>query len=113
MSKLYTLRRSLQKPGASYYQKGRYLYTLAFLMLFSCFTAFGQTTISGTVKDAGGLAMPGVSIKVKGGQNGAVTDDNGKFSLKVDPKATLIFAYIGYLSKEVSVAKWSTKLALN
>ncbi|MFC3563689.1 carboxypeptidase-like regulatory domain-containing protein [Pedobacter jamesrossensis] len=77
------------------FQNGRFLYSLAFFMLFSCFAAFAQTTISGTVKDAGGLVMPGVSIKVKGSQNLTVTDDNGKFSLKADARYKwFILAYL-------------------
>jgi TonB-linked SusC/RagA family outer membrane protein len=60
--------------------------------------------ISGTVTDEKGVTLPGVSVKIKGTKIGTVTDINGKFSLAVDdPKAELVFAYIGYVSKEVTV----------
>ena len=47
--------------------------------------------------------MPGVSILVKGTQNGTVTDLNGVYSLVVDKGATLIFSYVGFVSKEEQV----------
>ena len=68
--------------------------------------AFSQqpVTITGTVLDSLDAAtLPGVSILVKGTTNGTQTDLNGKFSINVDPKAELIFRYIGYNEKTVIV----------
>jgi hypothetical protein len=39
--------------------------------------------ISGTVSDPNGAPMPGVSIVVKGTNNGTTTDTNGKYALAV------------------------------
>lgn len=39
----------------------------------------------------------------KGSTNGTVTDINGKFSLSVPNKSTLVISYIGYVSKAIIV----------
>ena len=63
-------------------------------------------TITGIVTDASTKEpLPSVAVVVKGvsGQ-GAVTDLNGKFTLKnVRPGATLVFSYMGYKKQEVAV----------
>jgi Outer membrane receptor proteins, mostly Fe transport len=61
-------------------------------------------SVSGTVKDAKGEPLIGVSVLVKGTTNGTVTDLDGKFSLKVSVGDTLEFSYIGYVSQSVTVA---------
>ena len=56
----------------------------------------GQVT---SVSD--GTVLPGVSIVVKGKQQYAVTDINGKFSIKADPESDiLIFSMVGYQKLE-------------
>lgn len=59
--------------------------------------------VRGKVSDARGETLPGVSIKVKGTSMGTSTDVNGNYSLSVNENATLVFSYIGYVSKEVIV----------
>lgn len=58
--------------------------------------------VSGIVQDAMGPVI-GASIKVKGTNTGVATDFDGKFTLSVNPGATLIVSYIGYITKEVKV----------
>ena len=62
-----------------------------------------QIKVSGTITDeANNQPLPGVNIQVKGTVNGAISDANGNYVLTVnDPQATLIFSFIGYVSKEV------------
>ena len=70
-------------------------------------------TISGTVTNPTGEALPGVSILLKGSQSGTVTDQNGKYDLKVadfSDKATLVFSYIGFVSVEKVITSSVTKL---
>lgn len=67
-----------------------------------------QQTVTGTVYDESGLPLIGVSVQEKGTSNGAITDIDGKFSVKLSPEATgggkiLIFSYIGYKTQEVSL----------
>jgi TonB-linked SusC/RagA family outer membrane protein len=65
-----------------------------------------QVKITGTVTDeATGTAMPGVNIQVKGTSIGAISDENGKFSLNApDTDATLVFSFIGYVTQEVALS---------
>ena len=83
------------------------LFTLL-LMLSGFATVWAQNlTISGVVKDSKGEPLPTVTILEKGTQNGVVTDMNGKYTLKVNPKATLVFSFIGFTPKEVAVGAQS------
>ncbi|NCB07432.1 MAG: SusC/RagA family TonB-linked outer membrane protein, partial [Bacteroidia bacterium] len=65
--------------------------------------------ISGTIKDQGGMPLPGVSVLVKGTTIGTVTDGLGKFSLSipVDTK-TLMFSFVGMKTMEVAVGTQTT-----
>lgn len=68
--------------------------------------AFGQgiPEISGTVSDSSGAPLPGVSVLVKGTQNGASTDPEGNYSLQnVAGDAILEISFIGYQTQEVPV----------
>lgn len=58
--------------------------------------------ISGTVTDNDdGASIPGVSVKLKGTTIGVSTDINGKFSLNVPAKSSvIIFSFIGYETLE-------------
>ena len=52
--------------------------------------------VSGTVIEQNGSAMPGVSVLVKGTNNGTTTDTDGKYSINVASEAdVLIFSFIG------------------
>jgi TonB-linked SusC/RagA family outer membrane protein len=60
--------------------------------------------ITGTVRGAGNLVLPGVTVSVKGTGNGTVTDADGRFEINVPgSSAILVFSYVGYLAKEVPV----------
>lgn len=57
-----------------------------------------KTTITGVVADQEtGVAIPGVSVMVKGNTQGSITDAKGTFSLQADVHGdTLIFSSLGY-----------------
>jgi TonB-dependent SusC/RagA subfamily outer membrane receptor len=58
-------------------------------------------TITGTVTDEKGGALPGVSILVKGTSQGTMADGNGHFKINVpDENAVLVFSMVGYASQE-------------
>jgi TonB-linked SusC/RagA family outer membrane protein len=59
--------------------------------------------VSGTVKNAKGEPLIGVTVKVKGGSGGTATQANGAFSLEAPDSATLVFSYVGYEQKEVAL----------
>jgi TonB-linked SusC/RagA family outer membrane protein len=62
-----------------------------------------QAPVKGTVKDETGAALPGVSVSIRGTTKGTQTDANGKFTLDAAPGDVLVFTYIGYLKKEVTI----------
>ncbi|MEQ8475964.1 TonB-dependent receptor [Fulvivirga sp.] len=73
--------------------------------------AFGQTTISGKVLDAGTEEpLAGVNIIVKGKVIGTITDFNGEYNLSVNdaPPFTLVFSFIGYSTQEIEITNAST-----
>lgn len=82
----------------------KYLFTWICMCCF-LFSFAQDKQVSGTVTDAEtGVPIPGVSVLVKGTNRGAATDFDGLFELNVAENATLVFSYIGYENKEISVA---------
>jgi TonB-linked SusC/RagA family outer membrane protein len=85
--------------------------TSIFLLTF-CFTANAKYfppppfNITGKVVDERGTPLSGVSVKVKGSQQGTTTDDSGTFALAFSSTKTpvIIFSYIGYNTTEVQGA---------
>lgn len=72
--------------------------------------AFAQSiTVSGVIKDKTGQAIPGVSVVIKGTNNGISTTADGKYSISV-PKAgtTIVFSFIGMATQEITVTKSET-----
>jgi iron complex outermembrane receptor protein len=66
--------------------------------------AIAQHAVTGIVKDAAGEPLPGVNVLEKGTYNGASTNANGAYSLRVSsPNATLVFSHIGYGAQEVAL----------
>lgn len=65
-------------------------------------------TIVGTVVDEKGEAIIGANVQVKGEAIGAITDLDGRFTLKnVPDKAVLIISYIGYKNQEIKIGAQS------
>ena len=61
-------------------------------------------TIRGQVTDSNGETLPGVSVKLKGSTIGASTDLDGRYSINIpDKNSVLVFTYIGYLTQEIAV----------
>ncbi|MES2418842.1 MAG: TonB-dependent receptor [Bacteroidota bacterium] len=85
---------------------------LVILLMMSPIVSFAQTvTVTGTVKDIKGEAIPGAAVKVKDATIAVQTDADGKFSIKVpDQKSVLQFSYLGFISSEEIVG---TRKVLN
>lgn len=76
------------------------------ILLFLASTAVyaQRITITGTVTDEKGVALPGATVQVKGTNQGVLTDLNGKYSIDVaSSNVTLIFSFVGYTAKEMPV----------
>ena len=67
--------------------------------------------VTGVVNDAMGPVI-GASVMEKGTSNGCVTDLDGNFQLNVNPGATLVISYIGYITQEIKVGNQSS-LSIN
>lgn len=67
--------------------------------------------VKGTVTDALG-AIVGASVRVKGTNNGALTDLDGKFSLNANKGDVLVISYVGYITKEVKYNGTPIKVVL-
>lgn len=84
----------------------RFTFLLAWFVFAGLSLLQAQTVqISGTVTGAEDkLPVPGVSVVVKGTTVGAVTDMDGKYTLKVPATAkTLVFSYVGMKTKEAAI----------
>ena len=80
---------------------------LASFLSMTCFFAYAQKTVTGTVKDANGEPMIGVTIMADG-KAGAITDLDGNFSLPNATESTqLKISYIGYKEQTVTVGNQS------
>ncbi len=72
-----------------------------FLLIVLCFVLLGsamaQISVSGTVvSESDGSPIPGVTVSEKGTTNGALTDVDGKYVLKVSSgNATVVFSFVG------------------
>ena len=90
---------------------------LAMAMLL-CFPASGvgaaqasqqNLTVSGVVTSATDqLPLIGVSVQVKGTTNGAITDLDGNYSVRVASGETLVFSYIGFKTQEIQITNQTT-----
>jgi len=110
-----------KKRIIAYHKKYRILQLMAIHLLFticlslcaSLSTSAGMSDqgkiLHGVVKGIDGIPMPGVNVVIKGTIKGTTTDFDGKYSLAVDEKSTvLIFTFIGYNAKEVPVGSNET-----
>jgi TonB-linked SusC/RagA family outer membrane protein len=70
--------------------------------------ALEQAPVKGTVKDETGLPLPGVSVKVKGTTRGTQTGIDGQYTLDAQPGEVLVFSFVGYLTKEITVGTGDT-----
>lgn len=78
---------------------------VALFTLGGAFCAFAQKSFMGVVVDAKGQPMIGATVVEKGTNNGAVTDLDGKFTIVVKEKSTLVVSSIGFESVEVVADK--------
>ena len=61
-----------------------------------------QERVTGTVTDANGNPLPGVTVLVKGTTLGTLTDASGKYILNNAPQnPTLVFSFVGMTTQEI------------
>ncbi|WP_421918596.1 carboxypeptidase-like regulatory domain-containing protein [Marinifilum sp.] len=62
-----------------------------------------QKSINGKVTDKNGVALPGVSVLIKGSYTGTATNMDGFFNISVEEGTTLVFSFVGMATQEVLV----------
>lgn len=85
---------------------------LCFSLLFVVMGVFAQPTntrrVSGIVTDNTKEPLIGVSVAIKGGSTGTITDIDGRYSIDVtDEKVILTFSFIGLETQEIRVGNQS------
>ena len=77
--------------------------SLVFALLAAGLTAFAQTTVRGTVKDAAGNGVVGASVFVQGTQNGTIVSPDGSYVLSnVKVGDPIEFSCIGYAAQVIT-----------
>ena len=79
--------------------------TFTLFLLMSVLSFAQEVNITGTVLDADSdMPLPGVNVIIKNTTKGVATDFDGNFSLEDVPlSSTLVFSYVGFVTKEVQV----------
>ncbi|MEQ8473250.1 MAG: SusC/RagA family TonB-linked outer membrane protein [Marinoscillum sp.] len=83
------------------------------ILLFVCallinLAAHAQSrSISGTVYDESGETLPGVNVVIKGTTLGTITDLDGNFRLTASNEDVLVFSFVGYDAREITVGSQS------
>jgi iron complex outermembrane receptor protein len=89
--------------------------SVAFLLLGLAVSAQEKRTTTGTVRDTAGLAVPGVTVRLKGtaaAKGGSITDENGVYTVRANAGDVLVFSSIGYASQEVTVGSGTLNVLL-
>ncbi|NMM50684.1 TonB-dependent receptor [Flammeovirgaceae bacterium KN852] len=65
--------------------------------------------VTGTVIDyRNNEPIIGASVQIKGTTRGAVTDENGRFTVKASEDEVLVISFIGYVTEEITITSQST-----
>jgi TonB-linked SusC/RagA family outer membrane protein len=71
-------------------------------------TNVAAISVTGKITDESGVAVPGVTVLEKGTKNGATTNADGQFSIKVtSANSILVFSSVGFSNQEVKVGTTS------
>ena len=97
--------------------KEKCMRVLLLMLLVTMFSVEGVyaavITVKGTVASAAdAIPLVGCSVVVKGTNTGVVSDRNGNYSVQVEKGKTLVFSYIGFVTKEVKANKTMINVAL-
>ena len=83
------------------------LFITSVLILLSMVTATLSSAqdknITGAILDENNAGIAGAFVVVKGETRGAMTDENGQFSISVSPSDILVASFLGYLDQEIKV----------
>ncbi|WP_026812450.1 SusC/RagA family TonB-linked outer membrane protein [Arenibacter certesii] len=77
-------------------------------ILFSSVTMAQEKDISGVVKDGEGIPLLGVNIIIENTQSGTQTDFDGNYSIKAAPGNVLVYSFVGFKPRKITVGQEST-----
>lgn len=81
---------------------------IIFLLLWSSLAAFGQTKVSGQIKDTHSEIVPYASVYFKNSTQGVIANESGKFYLESENQYdTLVVSFVGYETLELPLANKS------
>jgi TonB-dependent starch-binding outer membrane protein SusC len=79
------------------------------MMTLMCICSYAQErVVTGTIKDAAGVGLPGANVLVKGTTNGTTTNADGNFSINAAAGNVLVVSFIGYSTQEIVVGNQTT-----
>lgn len=74
------------------------------VLFFGIIATAQERSISGSVKDASGIPLPGVNVIIKNTSTGAQTDFDGNFTIKANEGDVLVLSYVGMKTTEITVS---------
>lgn len=86
------------------------------LSVLLCVTAafsYAETYIGLVTDSISGETLPGISIQIEGTMFGDITDFDGNFSINANPDQNLIFSFLGYNSRTISLRKYPLGRKIN
>ncbi len=78
-------------------------FLILFLLGFAVTLSAQQRTVTGRVTNDSGQPLSGVTVTVKGTNNGTQTNEQGAFSISAPANGTLIFSFVGFGQREVAI----------
>jgi TonB-linked SusC/RagA family outer membrane protein len=88
---------------------------LKIFLLFCCAVLFFNTgyaqspvSVKGSITNQSGEPLSGVTVSVKGGTTTVTTGNDGSFTITVPINGTLIFSYVGFITREIKVGTAAT-----
>ena len=78
--------------------------SLTAVLMLCCALAYAQTrSLTGTVRDSKGSAVPFASISIKGTNTGTSADINGNFKIDIQQGQSLLVSSAGFTEQEVKI----------
>ncbi len=86
----------------------KFIFLVITVLLLGNLTFAQKANIEGLVKSRTGERLSGATVLVKGTTNGTLTDENGHFTIKAEPKEILVGSFIGFETLEITVGNQKT-----
>ncbi|HUH27509.1 SusC/RagA family TonB-linked outer membrane protein [Gelidibacter sp.] len=74
------------------------------LVIMTCSYSFAQTSaVKGVITDADNMPLPGVSVQIKNSTVGTSSDFGGQYQINASQGDILIFSFLGFKTREMTV----------